>query len=595
MTSTLEKRRLLLGVSTAAPPDKLKRGATFQSLEEYKSFLNDAQDDAAAYWSRLADKVTWSKAPAEVGGPGGWFPGGELNLSVSCLDEPARRFRGTEPVLWEIPPGSHEPAALTRDDLLGRVGWISSQVREWSLGPGDRVLVALPSGGPMLAATYACLRLGLTVVPMDPAYAGKRITRRARKLSCKGAIVDSQLLTSVDLAVAHTLTMPTDTEAVTANPGTPIPVTAMHPAFVLADSAGQLFTIPGAGFLVQAISAYRNILDGRGDSDRLWVLAPSHHASTMAAATGALAAGGQVGFLPCEAASSTTSFLDMISAAGPRVLFSDVKTVMQAIRPAMEAGQRPMGDGPDLFIIEGEAVEPRIWAYLENGLFRSGTHVVQVLARPESGGFVAGPNPAVTPVRRSSVALPAPGFDIVILDAQGHECEPNHGGFLGLNKATPGLALELQKLVPPLAIEVKARRDVAGYIWTMGEVKVSRAGRDRVTIPELEAVIASVRGVDQVAMIRYRDKQGNSKSRVFFKPIRHADGLTDEIRERIIERCGERAMPDSFQVVRALPCSRTGKLLRTVLKRLAEGESLSREDLDLISDPNLIEEYNAAG
>ncbi len=593
MTSTVDQRRLLLGVSTIAPPDKLKRGALFRNLEEYKSFLTGTQANASAYWSRLGDEITWSKTPSEVGGPGDWFKGGKLNLTTSCLDEPARRFRGDEPVLWEFPPVSHEPVALTRDQLLGRIGGISSQIRDWCLDLGDRVLVALPSGGPMMAATFACLRLGLTVVPMDPSYAGKRIAVRAREQSCKGAIVDAQLAASIDLGVTHTLTVSTDAEVETANPETPVSVPAMHPVFVLADSAGQLFDLPGAGFLVQAISAYRNLLDGRGSGDITWILAPSHHASTLAATTGALAMGGQVGILPREAASSTTSFLDIVGAARPRVLFSDIKTVMQAIGPAMEEGQRPMGVGPDLFIIEGEAVEPRIWAYIENGLFRPGTHVVQVLARPESGGFVAGPSPAVTPVRRSSVTMPAPGFNLAILDGQGHECEPNHGGFLGLRQITPGLALELQKLVAPLAIEVKARRDVAGYIWTMGEVKVSRSSRDRVTTPELEAVIASVGGVDQVAVIRYRDEQGNSKSRVFFRPIRHSDDLTDKIRARIVERCGERAMPDSFQVVRELPCSRTGKLLRTMLKRIAEGDPLSLEDLNLVSDPDILNEYAA--
>jgi acetyl-CoA synthetase len=392
------------------------------------------------------------------------------------------------------------------------------------------------------------------------------------------------------LSISHWLILPPvmDKELKRLEP--PNPVGPMHPAFMLADSAGQIFTLPTAGFLVQAVSAYRHLLDGRGAGDVLWILSSRHHAALHSVVIGSLALGGQIGLMPFEAAHNPDKFREALELARPRVLLSDVETVVRLVNKSSKEERSPKTPGPALFIVEGEMLEPRIWEYVANDLFDGKTHMVQALARPEAGGFILGPHPAVTPIMRSSVATPAPGIDLTIVNNKGHECKPGHGGLLALKRACPSLSQELQALSPPIPIEVKARRDNAGYFWTMGEVEIRMPVDKGISIPEMEAVLASMEGVDQVAVVRFQNSGGGYETKAFIKPMGDVHISSEEIREKITERYGEQLVLDSVKIVSSLPYSHSGKLLRSVLRRICTKEPLDSDDLRLVTDPEVIDE-----
>jgi len=151
---------------------------------------------------------------------------------------------------------------------------------------------------------------------------------------------------------------------------------------------------------------------------------------------------------------------------------------------------------------------------------------------------------------------------------------------------------------------MKTRRDKAGYLWSMGEVKAERSKSEQVTLAEIEAAIASIDEVSQVAVIRYNDENHVSRTRAFVQwgpepqgdspgePRDDADSeATKRIKQALIEHCGESALPDKIQFVTNLPYSRSGKLLRSVLRRISKGDPLRSEDLHLISDPQIAVEY----
>lgn len=571
MTDNTLKDRLL-GLAAYEPGAALREGAEFSSAEAYRAFLDETHRRPAAFFERLA---------AEAGLGAGW------NLASICLREPATEDRAQGPALL-VADENGAVRARGRAELGREVNALANEMAAWNLEPGAQVLVALPRCEAHVVAILACLRLGLVVVPIDPRSGAAQMSRRVEAARIRAVIHDAAAVVEGPplwraLPVAGALP-----EAPKGPPA--VPVEARHPVFVLTDFSGEMFTIPAAGFLLQSLSAYRYLLGGRGPDDAIWLMGRPHGPSFLSAAVGSLASGGGVGLVPDAAAGNLDAFLSFLGSASPRVLLTNAKALAALVEPEVAGGRRPSAAGPMLLAVEGEVLEPRIYEYLGAGAFDGRTHITQLLARPEVGGFVAGAHPAVTPVRPSSVSHAAPGMPLEVIDAHGRRCDPSIGGLLALAAPVPGLALELQELEPPIALEVKAREDRAGYLWTMGEVKVDRKAAGEMTLPELEAVVAALPGVEQVAAVRYQSATGDPRTRAFVKPMPGADIDVEDIRRRIAERFGQAAVPDEVQLAKRLPYSRSGKLLRSVLVRISAGEPLRGEDAGLVTDPDVVRE-----
>lgn len=588
MNSSEQLRRKLLGLLPYHPWEGLAREARFHSDAEHLAFLEDSRDRPEPFWSSIAGQLRWRRPPSGVGGPSGWFPGGELNLAEACLSPLDVSAEESSALCQLRADGSL--SCLTRAALSARVDEVEGQLLGLSLAPGDRVFLALPDRELMLAALLACLRRGLTCVPQNPRYPRERLERRFEAAGCVAELRGPEIPSATAERELPYLVLDADQPPAPAPtaPPQPLAVAPMHPAFVLADSTGQLFTLPSAGFLVQALSSYRYILDGRGGGDLLWVQTPAHHASTLSATLGALAEGDQVGLLPEDASREAAGLVDAMATLRPRTILAGAKQLVRAVDTLTAEGARPRRPGPAVLIIEGEMLEPRIYRAIHQDLLDGQTHIVQVLSRPESGGFVAGPFPPITPVRPSSVGLPAPGLDLTVVNTKYEEVPPHRGGLLALRRAVPGLALELQRLDPPLALEVKARADAEGHLWTMGEVRVGHARVRRVASRELEAAFATIAGVEQVVVLRHRDAEGVENTTALVKPEDDAGVDLGALRRMVEKRFSADAMPESFKLVRRLPYSRSGKLLRSVLKRLVSGEPLGPDHLSSVADPSIV-------
>lgn len=596
--SSQDAKSRLLGLSTCLPSPELSNKSPFSTNEKYLEFLKESQSKPEDYWMKIADELSWDERPKAVGKPGDWFPGGLINIASICLEKSIERRGENAPCISELNPQTDEPVSISLGELRRNVCKIQAHLDTWNTPTGSPILVALPGGSEMIACILACLRSGHPVVPIDPTYSKSRIAARFLMGRCQGALCSEQVTQTIfdndkiDLKVRSNIATPQNITGKEYGERAAKALPPMHPAFILADSLHRLYSIPSAGFAVQAISAYQHLLGGTDKHDLLWTLAPSHHASTLATIVGALIAGHPVGTLPISKSKDIESFQKVVEKTAASILFADVKTVLEAISPALEENLRPLLNGPDIFIIEGETLAPRVWNYVRRGLFNGQTHIAQVLSRPESGGFLAGPNPRVTPVRVSSVGLPAPGIDLSVIELKEGECPVGEGGILALSKPIPGLAIELQSTPLPLPLQVKARRDRPGYLWSMGEIKVERSKAERVTLPEIEAAIASVDEVSQVAVIRYYNETEEPRVKAFVQLV-DADDVTakDKIQHVLIQRCGKSGLPDDVQFVSSLPYSRSGKLLRSVLRRISKGDPLRQEDLQLISDPQIANEY----
>jgi acetyl-CoA synthetase len=340
--------------------------------------------------------------------------------------------------------------------------------------------------------------------------------------------------------------------------------------------------------LIQALSACRAVLDNRGSDDRYWLQTPAHYTCLQASVLGLLSCGSTVALVSAAATPTPDELLKALSIAHPRVALIQARDLQRMLEPYQTSGKTFRQPGPELFILEGETVEPGFYHYLRTKVFDGNTHVVQVLSRVEGGGYLAGPCPTVTPVRPASVSLPLPGIDLTVVDEQGEECHVNHGGFLALRQMTPGIPLELQREKLPLRLGVRCRRDAAGYLWTMGEAPIERPEGQIVSASELEAVLASLAGVEQVVVVRYQDQQGVLCTHAFVK-LTEGEAALQRIKQELAQKVGEESIPQNFQVVSQLPYSRSGKLLRSVLRRIALGDVDGLDQLEAITDPALVQ------
>ncbi|MDD5307546.1 MAG: AMP-binding protein [Deltaproteobacteria bacterium] len=552
-----------LGLDTFAPPARLATRSPWKTPADYDAFLERARERPDRFWLDISDRLPWRVRPEGLGGPGAWFPGGRLNLCECCL-----------------------PAYGAKSETLAA----TAEIAALGLQPGDRVLLAGCDGPAMATALLACLRLGLVAVPAAFDATLDKLARHCRATRCRAVIAGTGSILEADLGAAAKLAL--SGSAAPCAQTEPVPVDAMHPCLVLTDSAGQLFTIPSAGFLVQAVSAYRHLLDGRGPGDLHWLALPAHHASFLAALLGALCDNGGVALAASPAWASPGAFLAALKAATPRVVVAGAKALLSMSKTDMVSGEAPRCAGPELLVLEGENAEPGLFHHVRGSLFDGATHVTQVLSRPESGGFLAGPCPGATPVRAASVGPAAPAFDLAIVDGRGGETGLGVGGLVALRVATPGLAVELQGLEPPLTLEVKARADRRGWLWTMGEAKVARPTAVRASIPELEAAMAEVPGVEQAVLVGYEDASGAYRTRAFVQTSGDPSVL-DDVRRAIEARFGQDAVPDDFQLARSLPVSRSGKLLRSVLRSISAGDVDGLASLEVVIEPDVVEDLIA--
>jgi len=577
----------LMDAGRHLPPASLRERSPFVSQAAYLDYLAETHATPDAYWRAIARRAGLLDPTAAPRGQGLLRSIGAMNLARACLAP--HHPQPPERSVLLLAPSRDGVDRVPLARLEGMAGATARRLREWDLAPGSPVMIAGEADHAMIAAAPACLNLGLAVVPIERKTPVDRIADRYRATDCRGLISGFDAGISVPDGRVVTL----DASLGEAPLPDPTLVEATAPAFIFAEAGGHRFTVPAGGFLLQAMAAYHDLLGGSAADGPLWVLGGPRMLTFFAATLGALASGDPVGLLVPEPGRPAAVLRDAMIGAGVSRILADSGTILDL--PASQddlPGDAGAGPGPALLFLEGEAILPADWRAARRAIAGAVTHAVQLLARPEAGGFIAGPCPFVSPVREASVGSAAPGIALSVVDRDGAACQRGIGGFLALSAPTPGLAIELSGSPAPILLEVKARRDSSGDLWTMGEALVSRPSDPSVSLSELETFVAALPDVDQVAIIRYQEQDGTARIRAFVKP---AEGtaeapLVDSIRKGIAARFGDRAAPDSFQVVGQLPRSRSGKLLRSVLRRISSGEPLVASDTALLTEPGVLED-----
>jgi acetyl-CoA synthetase len=578
-----------------------------------------------------------------------WFADGELNVSWNCLDRHLPT-RGDKPALiFEADDG--QVTTVTYRALFHRVCQFANGLKILNLKVGDRVVIYLPMGIEAVVAMQACARLGLTHSVVFGGFSAKSLQERIHDASARLVITsDGQFRGGRTLplksAVDEALSMPgcESVEKVIvlkrtggdvawsdrdlwwhdliegrADTCDPVWVTAEHPLFLLytSGSTGQPKGVQhaSAGYLLHAMNTMRWTFDAR-DSDVFWCTADVGWITGHSyVAYGPLALGvTQVVFEGIPTYPDAGRFWNMIGKHRVSIFY----TAPTAIRSLVKASETNPATHPrnyDLSSLRllgtvGEPINPQAWMWYYDNVGGGRCPVMDTFWQTETGGHVITPLP-VTPLVPGSCTLPFPGIQAAVVDETGHEVPWGTGGLLVIKRPWPSMIRNIwgdpQRFVKSyfpsdlggklyLAGDGAVRDAKTGYFTIMGRIDdVLNVSGHRLGTMEIESALVANPLVAEAAVVgRPHDIKGESVvAYVVLKGPRpqgdEARKIVAELRDWVGHEIGPIAKPDEIRFGDNLPKTRSGKIMRRLLRSLAKDEEIT-SDISTLDNPAILEQ-----
>jgi acetyl-CoA synthetase len=630
-----------------APPPGFAARAHLGSLDEQRRLYERAAADPDSFFAELADALVWTKRWSRV--QEGrlpyvkWFTGGELNVSANCLDRHLAA-RGEQPALvWEGEPG--DARTLTYRELHAEVCRAANALRSLGVQSGDRVGIYLPMVPELAIALLACARIGAihSVVfggfsadalrdRLNDAGAVALITadggfRRGKVIDLKGAA--DRALAQVP-TVKHVLVVERTGSGAAMTPGRdhawgdlvarqsavcePLPVASEHPLFILYTSGttGKPKGVvhASAGYLAWVAYTTRMVFDLRdGDvlfctADIGWVTGHSY------VVYGPLANGGTS--VMYEGAPDTPAH-DRMWQIVDKVKATIFYTAPTAIRAFMRWGAEWPAKHSlaslRLLGTVGEPINPEAWMWYHRAIGRERCPIVDTWWQTETGGILIAPLPGAVPTKPGSCTLPLPGIAPAVVRRDGSECAPNEGGYLVLRHAWPSMLRTVwgnpERFEKGYFAELPgvyftgdgARRDPDGYFWVMGRVDdVLNVAGHRLGTAEVESALVAHPSVAEAAVVGRPDEL-KGQAIVAFVTLRggRSPGEADAkaLAQHVVNEIGAIARPDEIRFTDALPKTRSGKIMRRLLKEIA-ANGVATGDVTTLEDITVLQKLSTA-
>ncbi|MEE4361610.1 MAG: AMP-binding protein [Pseudomonadales bacterium] len=618
----------------------------------YREVLQASLRDPSAFWLERARAIHWSKTPTrafdqDAHGIAHWFPDGELNTAWLCLDAHVEAGHGDRVALIHDSPVTGRTTHLTYAELTERVARFAGGLRDLGVGPGDRVIVYMPMVPEALIAMLACARIGAVHSVVFGGFAPRELALRiddARPLvlvsaSCGiefdrvipyGPLVE-EALGLAQHPPAHCVILDRPQAPATLRAGrdhdwqqfearsTPVasvPVPSTHPLYILYTS-GTTGRPKGVvrdhgGHAVALRYSMEAIYDvGPGDvfwaaSDVGWVVGHSYicYAPLLTGCTSVVYEGKPV------RTPDAGAFWRVIAEHGVRVFFV-APTAFRAIRKedpeAVLRERHDLGCLERLFVA-GERCDPPTLSWLED---RLGIPVIDHWWQTETGWPVCAVPAGVEalPTRAGSAGLPMPGYDLRVLDDDGREVPAGESGHLVLALPLPPGTLPtvwgdedrfragyLERFPGYYHTGDGGHQDADGYVFVMGRTDdVINVAGHRLSTGEIEEVVAAHPAIAECAVVGVADRDRGEVpvALVLLKDGSNLDAgtLEAELVARVRHEIGAFANFRRALVVDRLPKTRSGKILRKTLRRLAAGDAV--EVPSTIDDPAIVDEIAA--
>ena len=633
---------VLVETRSFPPPAEFSKHAHVKSMAEYEALAQRAHANPEAFWGEVAGDIAWGKHWTKVLDwklpDAKWFVGGELNASVSCLDRHAHgAHKNKAALMFEGEPG--DTRVLTYGQLYREVCKAANALTALGVGKGDFVAIYLPMIPEAAIAMLACARIGAPHTVVFGGFSAEALADRIADSKAKLVItadggwrrgqvvplkenVDKALMTAS--AVQKTLVVKRCGNPVAwgardvwwhdavdkASPKhEPQMFDSEHPLFSLYTSGttgkpkGILHTT--GGYLTYATYTTRMVFDLR-DDDIFWCTADigwvTGHSYVV---YGPLSNGATV--VMYEGAPNQPGpdrFWEIIEKWGVTVFY----TAPTAIRAFMRWGDQwpAKHDLSSLRLLGsvGEPINPEAWMWYRSQIGGDRCPIVDTWWQTETGGIMISPLPGATPTKPGSATRPLPGIAANVIKKDGTPTGANEGGFLVIERPWPGMLRTIfgdherfQKTyfgeIPGVYFAGDgARKDADGYIWVMGRVDdVINVAGHRLSTMEVESALVSHPKVAEAAVVGRPDDLKGQAIVAFVTPrmgVDANDALAKELREHVTRQIGALARPEEVRFTEALPKTRSGKIMRRLLREVASG-SKARGDTTTLEDQGVLE------
>jgi acetyl-CoA synthetase len=621
ITSVLKESR------SFPPPAAFSAKAQVKSLAEYDALCAKAATDTEGFWAEQAETLLWTKRWSNVlvwNEPHArWFEGGKINASTNCLDRHlAGPRRNKAALIWEGEPG--DSRVFTYQMLHREVCKFANVLKDQGIKPGDRVTIYMPMVPETAIAMLACARVGATHSVVFGGFSADAVADRNNDAKAKLVITADggwrrgkvvALKQNVDQAlakspsVAKCIVFNRCDQQVDMKPGRDLwwhelmatasadcpaePLDAEHPLFILYTSGstgkpkGVLHTT--AGYLLGVSYTHRLVFDLR-EEDVYWCTADvgwvTGHSYII---YGPLCNGATT--LMYEGAPNhprEDRFWEIIEKYRVNTFY----TAPTAIRAFVKWGDQwpAKHDLSSLRLLGtvGEPINPEAWMWYHTTIGGGRCPIVDTWWQTETGMIMIAPLPGATPTKPGSATRPLPGVFAEIVDRQGHGVADNQGGLLVVRKPWPAMLRTVYgdderyrqqywSHVPHCYFTADgARRDEDGYIWIMGRVDdVLNVAGHRLSTMEIESALVHHPKVAEAAVVGQPDPIKGEGIACFVTLVSGeapTDELKKELREHVAKEIGALARPDDIRFTDTLPKTRSGKIMRRLLRDIAAGK-----------------------
>ena len=635
------------------PSTEVSSKAHISTMDQYRKLYERSIKEPIAFWEEIANRLSWYESWHEVSnydfvdGKIEWFSGGKLNAAYNCIDRHIEHGYGDDTaIIWEG-NDPNQSRKFSYNELLKEVSLFSNALKELGVRKGDRVCLYMQMVPELAIAVLACARIGAVHSVVFGAFSSDSLRDRINDSQCKilvtqdtgvrGTKQNIPMKSNADNAVSDTPSI--EYVVVVQRTGEPINMDphrdiwwheaisgvgsvckpevmdSEDPLFILYTSGstgkpkGVLHTT--GGYLTYASFTHELVFDYK-PGDVYWCTAD----------LGWITGHSYIVYGPLSNRATTLMF-EGVPNYPDHGRFWDVVdkhkvnqfyTAPTALRALMKEGDQWVRSR-DLSTLRllgtvGEPIKEPEWKWYQDVVGKGQCPIVDTWWQTETGGILITPLPGSTPTKPGSATLPFFGIEPVLLTEEGDEIQGNDvSGLLAIKSSWPGqmrtvygdhsrfMEVYFSQFPGYYFTGDGARRDEDGYYWITGRVDdVLNVSGHRIGTAEVEGAIGKAEGVAEAAVVGFPHEikgQGIYAFVTLMTGVDESDEIFKGIIVSVTKEIGPHSKPDKIQFAPALPKTRSGKIMRRILRKIAEGDLENMGDISTLADPSVVEDLTS--
>ena len=635
------------------PSTEVSSKAHISTMDQYRKLYERSIKEPIAFWEEIANRLSWYESWHEVSnydfvdGKIEWFSGGKLNAAYNCIDRHIENGHGEDTaIIWEG-NDPNQSRKFSYNELLKEVSLFSNALKELGVRKGDRVCLYMQMVPELAIAVLACARIGAVHSVVFGAFSSDSLRDRINDSQCKilvtqdtgvrGTKQNIPMKSNADNAVSdtpsieHVVVVQRTGEPINMDPHRdiwwheaisgvgsvckPEVMDSEDPLFILYTSGstgkpkGVLHTT--GGYLTYASFTHELVFDYK-PGDVYWCTAD----------LGWITGHSYIVYGPLSNRATTLMF-EGVPNYPDHGRFWDVVdkhkvnqfyTAPTALRALMKEGDQWVRSR-DLSTLRllgtvGEPIKEPEWKWYQDVVGKGQCPIVDTWWQTETGGILITPLPGSTPTKPGSATLPFFGIEPVLLTEEGDEIQGNDvSGLLAIKSSWPGqmrtvygdhsrfMEVYFSQFPGYYFTGDGARRDEDGYYWITGRVDdVLNVSGHRIGTAEVEGAIGKAEGVAEAAVVGFPHEikgQGIYAFVTLMTGVDESDEIFKGIIVSVTKEIGPHSKPDKIQFAPALPKTRSGKIMRRILRKIAEGDLENMGDISTLADPSVVEDLTS--